>query len=141
MAMQQEHPDVVELAKKYANQAVNAVPVGFDPLTVQGDGTSEGTINLRYINALGKPSQGLKATATLDGPAEFKDTGTKTWQGESTSEGFQIPWKATATGTVKAELEIMTGYYSLIIQLDGNGLTSVRTGPAKEQVRQPRNRK
>ena len=130
-AMQQEHPDVVELAKKYANQAVNASPEKFGSPTVQGDGTSEGTINLRWINALGKPCQGLKATATLDGPAVFKDSGTKTWQGESTSEGFQIPWKSTGVGTVKAEIEIMTGYYSLVIQLNRKGLTSVRTGPGK----------
>lgn len=65
-------------------------------------GTLDG---IRLVNGSGNPVAGYPFTATLNGPAVFDATGTKTYSGKTASTPITgIKWHSTGNGTVSASV-------------------------------------
>lgn len=65
------------------------------PSTVDGSGTRTGVIHIHpIVGRGGAPLVGYPMTATLNGPATFDATGTKTWTGTTQATTISLRWTA-----------------------------------------------
>lgn len=99
-------PAVYSLATQYVAEARTSGVTGYESGTVQGDGERTGTINGIGIKTQGGWQAGKPIKVTLDGPAVFKSTGTKTWTGTSQPSPISLEWVATGNGPVTSEMEL-----------------------------------
>ncbi|MCD4557521.1 VaFE repeat-containing surface-anchored protein [Schaalia sp. lx-100] len=101
---QEQQPQVLTLAEKFAREARASAAVSYQNGEVEGDGHREGTIkNISVMNNDGSYVAGIPVTLRLTGPAVFKENGTDTWSGVTTSEPLTAEWVATGNGLVTAE--------------------------------------
>ena len=100
-AVQNQLPGVYDLAKNYVNDARRSAAVGYEGGAVEGDGKREGNIhNIGIRTESGAWISGVATTATLHGPAKFKETGTQEWNGNTADHSQSLEWEAIGNGEV-----------------------------------------
>lgn len=78
------HPDVIERAKAYLDEARRSAVVGYENSVVEGESKREGRIkNIAVTNEAGELVAGREIEVSLHGPAKFKETGTQEWKGRT----------------------------------------------------------
>lgn len=103
-ALEEQHPNVIDLAEKLWNESADKVPAKAQVIRTETESPHSGAVEVAVMDSLGNPIAGVKYTVTLKGPAHFVGNGDNTFSGISEETAESLSWESDGEGDVTAEV-------------------------------------